>query len=427
MTIDEDADMTCKDLRDILSNYLDKKYIFIDEITRVKGFVKNSGFLYDSIIGLGKKVIISGTDSLGLAKAKGSGLYHRVMILNVTQITFKEAKRTLNQTLDAYISDGGLYHLDEVKTLDELRSYVDTAVVDNILNTLTKNDEITSLLGISDISKEKLRAIVFRILYAIIYCNLQKINSISVRFFINLFDYSTGADINTQDNLNTLVCNQMGVQEFVKSNITEISCVLTALEEMGILVKAQNLYNPAKYNYYITNPSIVNQIAVNICNVLMTKFDLRGYRNIKAYKGLIFESVIVSHTIKIAKRFGFEVYYYHDDKDREVDLIVANEEQYANKYYLYEIKLTDIVDVAVLKSKWLCDEDVASIFDGEIVGRAILYRGKTQKFTGFTDKDLEVKPSEDLAEIEKERFGVDLISAEDYLLNLNQIYKKVEY
>ena len=428
ISVDEKADMDCLDLRKELlkSKYKNKKYIFIDEITRINGFVKDSGFLADRIAMNGKKVIISGTDSLGLVKSEGSGLYHRILVKNVTQITYKEAKRTLNQTLDAYIVDGGLYHLDEVNSLKRLQNYVDTAVVDNILNTLTKNDEINSLLGIVDISKEKLRTIVFRILYAVIYCNLQSVKPTSVLYFVNLFDIYKD---NTYEDkrLNKLVCDILNIKEQIDTNITEVKCVLSALEELGILVKAENLYHPSEYNYYITNPSIANQIALDICKNLSTEVSFKKKINTKSYKGLVFESIVVSHTIKLAEQFGLNVYYYHDAQNREIDLIVANEEQYANKYYLYEIKLTDVVDIAVLKSKWLCDEDVAQVFNGEIKGRAILYRGKTQKFTGFMDRDLQVKPSENLAEIEKARFGVDLISAEDFLLNLKQIYDKIEY
>lgn len=51
ITIDELASMDCLDLRQlIMDNYKDKKYIFIDEITRVKDIINNSGFLADKFV-----------------------------------------------------------------------------------------------------------------------------------------------------------------------------------------------------------------------------------------------------------------------------------------------------------------------------------------------------------------------------------------
>ena len=75
ITIDELASMDCLDLRQlIMNNYKDKKYIFIDEITRVKDIINNSGFLADSLCDMGKRVVISSTESLGFVNLESAGL-----------------------------------------------------------------------------------------------------------------------------------------------------------------------------------------------------------------------------------------------------------------------------------------------------------------------------------------------------------------
>ena len=56
------------------------------------------------------------------------------------------------------------------------------------MNTLTKNPKVTSLLNIQDIDARKLRTIVFRIIYAIIYMNTQKIRPTNVKFMIDLYE-----------------------------------------------------------------------------------------------------------------------------------------------------------------------------------------------------------------------------------------------
>ena len=77
----------------ITKNYPDKRYIFVDEITFVRDFIKASKSLYEKFITNGKYVVISGTDSLALSQAKGNGLYHRIFIKNVTFISLSVIMR----------------------------------------------------------------------------------------------------------------------------------------------------------------------------------------------------------------------------------------------------------------------------------------------------------------------------------------------
>lgn len=104
--------------------------ILIDEITRVKDLVSHSAFLADTLCMSGRKVVISGTDSLVLAKMEYAGLYHRVNAINVTHISYAEARRTAEQSLKEYIDMGGLYRAQAITDIEGLRQYIDTAVDD---------------------------------------------------------------------------------------------------------------------------------------------------------------------------------------------------------------------------------------------------------------------------------------------------------
>ena len=117
------------------------------------------------------------------------------------------------------------------------------------MNTLTKNPKVTSLLNIQDIDARKLRTIVFRIIYAIIYMNTQKIRPTNVKFMIDLYDYSKSSLYNAK-NLNSLVCTQMGIDEEINTNMQETGAVLDALQTIGLVVKTENLYDKAECNYY---------------------------------------------------------------------------------------------------------------------------------------------------------------------------------
>lgn len=424
INIDELAYMDCLDLRNIIvKKYFNKKYFFIDEVTRVNDLINNSGFLADSLCKLGKKVIVSGTDSLSLVKSEGAGLYHRAININVTHITYKEAKRTMNQSLKKYMQIGGLYEADAIKDISELRRYVDTAVIDNIMNTLTKNKGATSLLGLDGIKdKSKLRTMVFRIIYAIIYCNMQKIRPTNVSALINLFDISNSS-IHTASSINSLVCSEMKVDSMVDTDTKEIQSLLDAMEDIGILVKAYNITNKREINYYVTNPSIVNQVLGSIVSFIETKVpDKIPNATVKGIMGQIFESIVVTHTKKICDKNGYKLYYYHDNKNREIDLIVLYEtsDEFDDLYLYYEIKLTNDVDTAVVKSRWLNDPNIRTQ-DGVVIERNIIYTGQDCIFKGFTDKSTYPPKGLSLKQIESQNMGVKLINAEDYLLNTSNM------
>lgn len=420
INIDPTAEMTCLDLRNlILTKYSNAKYIFIDEITRIKDIINNSAFLADNLCMSGKKVIISGTDSLALTHMKRAALYHRVININITFIKYAEAERTANQSLREYIEMGGLYKADSIKDIEGLRDYIDTAVIDNIMNTITKNVGVTHLFGIQKLGINKIRTIVFRILYAVVYLNIQRIRDTSTRRIVNLYDYSSSALYN-ESNLNSLACAQMNVDEKISTNINEVGNVLSALKDIGIIDSVQNIYNNSEYNYYITNPSITNQIIRAIVSTLdTTGLNKTPNATIKGLNGLVFESVIIKHTIEAAKKLGLQVYFYHDTSNAEIDLIV--EKKYSpgldDEYLYYEIKMTSDQDRAVASARWINDKTIESNIGGVVKQRAIVYGGISGKFTEFKDKSTYVKGNMTLQQLESQNKEVKLINAQYYMKN----------
>lgn len=432
ISIDETANMNCLDLRNlIMNNYNNKKYIFIDEITRVNDFIKNSGFLADLLVMSGKKIIVSGTDSLGLSKSESAGLYHRVININVTHISFAEAQRTMGQSLKEYTELGGLYRADSITDIDGLREYVDTAVIDNIVNTLTRNKDITGLLGLSNIgSKQKLRTIVFRIIYAIIYCNLQKPKNTSVKSIINFFDISK-SQLYDYKTLNSLVCSEMLVDEDIYTNKNEVQSVLNAMESIGILVKTVNICNRTECKYYITNPSIVNQLAGSIVSILNnTNLPKKSQASFKSKKGLLFESIVVTHTSKAAKKLGYNLFYYHDSNNKELDLIIekGTDELFENSIVCYEIKMTADSDTAVINSKWINDKELSSYIEsnGTVIEKGIIYGGENKIFEYFESNEIYAPKDCTVQQLEQQNKGIKLIKATDYLLHTVEKLKILE-
>lgn len=420
--VSSECKVSCSDLRRVIEQVSGIDYIFIDEITYVENLYTGSAFLSDALCNMGKKVVISGTDSLALVKSEESALYHRVIMDNVTHIKYSEAERTAGLTLREYVEMGGLYRSDSINGIEGLRRYIDTAVVNNIMNTLTKNSEITSLLNISSISRERLRLIVFKIIYAVIYLSTQKESAVSVNMLVNLFDYS-GTEYNSRL-LNDIVCEQMNIDGTVIPNKSEIICVLDAMCSIGILVRIQNLANSGQFQYYITNPSIVNQLLYAIVSIISDEeLALNGRASVKGVNGKVFESIVVCHIKEIADKYGYGTYFYHDKHGREADIVIRKEnmDEFGdnNQYIVYEVKMTDDSDTAVLKSRWINDMGMLDSIacDGEIVRNAVIYRGTTKKFSGFEKDNLLPPRGSTLAETEEKNMGVELFNIKELLLN----------
>lgn len=115
-----------------------EKYIFIDEITRIKDFIKNAGALSDIYTSSGKRIVVSGTDSLGFVFSKKCGqLLDRAILIRTTYILFSEWHRLLGKNLTEYIKYGGTlapentFYNNEVST-----EYLDTSIINNFTHAI---------------------------------------------------------------------------------------------------------------------------------------------------------------------------------------------------------------------------------------------------------------------------------------------------
>lgn len=115
---------------------------FIDEITAVTDFQKYGNVLSDYFSAKGAKVIIAGTDSLGIMLAESDILYDRIQMIHTSHVPYAEFSRLLGgKTLDDYIEYGGTLTKSPYKTLQASEEYQNTAIVGNILHSLEKSED----------------------------------------------------------------------------------------------------------------------------------------------------------------------------------------------------------------------------------------------------------------------------------------------
>ena len=118
------------------------KYIFIDEVTLLNNFIDISS-VFSDIYGTRSKIILSGTDSLGLYIAKYDELFDRAIFIHTTYISFKEFSEVLGQdSIDTYIEYGGTMSIDTNNynniplNADNYSNYIDSAIANNITHSL---------------------------------------------------------------------------------------------------------------------------------------------------------------------------------------------------------------------------------------------------------------------------------------------------
>ena len=466
VTLSTDSDIDCAGLCSYLEPQLAGiKYLVIDEATRVKNLIKNGDTLFEELKRFGIAVVLSGTDTLALAISSGDGLFHRIVEHNITFISLAEYERILCNESDktrvvvSYIKSGGLMAPDNVRNFDTFKVYVNTAIVDNILNTVSKNKGISEFELVSKMSDTKLRSIVFGILYSIGYKAWRIDKALegivdfdgetdggSVRFknnFSRVINALSLSSLINKAEIVKMVCRTLGVSEVVTVAQSELNEVLDYLEKLGIIVGLENIAPSShEVQYFVVNPSVYNQVYSEVIKAVDNE-SLEGGRPIrlKAVYGSVFESAVIVHAMWYAERHGLEAGYFRNSRGREIDLIVyklLDSFDFDESIY-YEIKLTDRMDDAVTRLSWLNNktyspgEECIPTDAATVLGRYVIYNGMQGRFTGYSlpsseihDKYKSKGTPDELNALETMNKGIKFINGYDYMTNTSKYLGALE-
>ena len=463
VTLSTDSDIDCAGLCSYLETQLAGiKYLVIDEATRIKNLIKNGDTLFEELKRFGIAVVLSGTDTLALAISSGDGLFHRIVEHNITFISLAEYERILCNESDktrivvSYIKSGGLMAPDNVKDFDTFKVYVNTAIVDNILNTVSKNKGISEFNLVSKMSDTKLRSIVFGILYSIGYKAwridkaLEEISDFdgSVRFknnFSRVINALSLSSLINKAEIVKMVCRTLGVSEVVTVAQSELNEVLDYLEKLGIIVGLENIAPSShEVQYFVVNPSVYNQVYSEVIKAVDNEYgDLKDGKSIilKAVYDSVFESAVIVHAMWYAERHGLEAAYFRNSRGREIDLIVyklLDSFDFDESIY-YEIKLTDRMDDAVTRLSWLNNktyspgEECIPTDAATVLGRYVIYNGVQGRFTGYSlpsseihDKYKSKGTPDELNALETMNKGIKFINGYDFMTNTSKYLGALE-
>ena len=159
-----EADKDTVDLREDMDELLRThvKYVFVDEVTYLEDFWAFSQLLADKYAQSGMRVILSGTNSLAFALARGGGLYDRAVTIHTTRIPYAEHARLLSEVdVDEYMRMGGLLSNSE-KTregnpfydLAGTNEYIHTAIAKNAVESLRNHEGGASLGPLGTLSAD---------------------------------------------------------------------------------------------------------------------------------------------------------------------------------------------------------------------------------------------------------------------------------
>lgn len=114
------------------------KYVALDEVTAMSGFIDDAALLSDILARLGMRLMLAGTDSYGLYLAHKSSLYCRVVLIHTTFMSYKEYDYLMGGVgVDEYIANGGSL-AKTFETGAEVCDYVSTSIANNLIHSLMK-------------------------------------------------------------------------------------------------------------------------------------------------------------------------------------------------------------------------------------------------------------------------------------------------
>ena len=117
------------------------KYFFIDEITYAKDFLGNAAYLANGLSQLnGAKIIVSGTNSLGLSLISKDAMYDRIHFVNTSYISVSEYCLLAGSvSVDDYIKAACVLG-SSYASFGDTQDYIKTSIVNNIIDSLEKSE-----------------------------------------------------------------------------------------------------------------------------------------------------------------------------------------------------------------------------------------------------------------------------------------------
>ena len=396
------------------------RYGFIDEITFIDDFVDTAGVLADIYAAMGMKLVISGTDSLGLWLAGQNELYDRTYTIHTTRISYAEHAKLLNtEDVDDYIRFGGTlrageYDFDDPELRDEsisfrddesTRRYIDTAICMNIQHSLKCYESGTRFLHLQELYEAgELANAINRVIedmnHRFVLSVLQN-DFVSADFALarkNLLREKNPAlrtDILEKVDLATITARLMEVIHVKNKHDTGVGLKPVHAAEIRDYLSALDLIDnvPVRYAYGAeadADEVIITQPGIRYCQAEALVWSLgkdtlfaalseteKDYvigRILEEVKGRMLEEIVLADVRRALTGRRYDVFRYRFHGG-EIDMVIYD--SLANTCRLYEIK--HAVKPVIEQCRHLLNEQECARIEllfGKITDKAIIYRGE---------------------------------------------------
>lgn len=393
-----------------------KKYYFIDEITYAKNFQNLAEILSDSFVAnYNAKIILTGTDSLGLALPSHYNLYDRAIFIHTTYTSFAEFSRIMNNnSTDFYIKHGNtLSPNSPFSSFKATCEYIETSIVSNIISSLEKSEGIRSyppsLTELYD--NRELDNAIQRIINQ--YSQTITIRALRKQFELSPLENAINALTKRSDNPDLTLRANIAVEK-ITSNVKELlkiddfktSITKQHLNELkDFLLEMDVIINIPVVTSYVDNTKDVDMELITHpgmyhANLLYTIEQLELDDNwlpnatkeqkdsllnavYECASGKILENVVITDIYKMLSESSSKWYvskFNHTIKGKfeEVDLIILNKQ--TKDVFLFEIKHSSKIDDR--QTKHLESEQFISYIQdnfGPVKERIVLYNGVTNR------------------------------------------------
>ncbi len=325
-----------------------KSVIVVDSFSWVDGYSELASVLH-GFVQQGKRVIISGAESVSLEYLKYDKLIHRVKIIHTTYISFDEFCEVFDreQNYDScieYLKTGGLFKSCVVDSFYSLKEYVNEAMVNNVSS------------YVHELTPELIEVIIYSILY------FSVCNSISDKVSISHYRRKSQEEF----------LEGIGLDPAMVIRQQDFNEVLEIMSTSGIMVKVENLRMRGKYNRVcIVNPSIAYQLVKFI-------YDLQEIPTVVFH--WLYESSCVcwlSTLVDDNLKFGYL-------EGRNLEEIFALYDR--KSAYLFQCALGE--NIQLTEEASLVGSIIGRILvDKEVLGRFVVYNG-TEKIEVLGDKEI---------------------------------------
>lgn len=410
------------DIKQVLKENSDCKYIFIDEVTKLEDFINTASVLADQHAKCGQKVVLAGTDSLGFVFARSSELLDRCIMLHTTFVPYKEYSRLLDKDFDEYIMYGGT--LTDGKTLyntrDSLDEYTNSAITDNILHALERYGRGNDYDMLADmVDKGDVGSAINKVLEAHSGSFVAKVinkdfHSHDMGFLRELLTKHTDINVTVlkqiKDSYIAPYLHVKPLSDFMSDKA--ISMIERYLEELDLVY-----YDRSADRYIFTQPGMRYAQAQELVTALKENDVFSSYKSFEQgiiietllsdVQGQIFEDEIFLHLVDAFRDIeSVDVRKIRLDDKHEADMVIVDKK--AGASLPCEIKHSD--QTSEYQWSHLNDESFISYIEDDtntkVLNRAVIYRGDS---------------------IDSPYNSGIYINAGDFLCNINSVVTKLLY